>query len=252
MRSFLHTFSVFVFLLVPVPAFAQDAQTGGALDAAPAAQTEPGTPTSSSDQNAGSASGGFMGFGEKKLQRVRGVPLPTQRSSRPLFAAAQTGSVRDINPSYPIRRSKPNVGEMSTDFPARMIYLNGRNISSVREQQLEGVTVRIDSNGNLHISAPQYEVQESTHYRPLLPRDVPRVSKPEPQNDEPLLSRGGRFSKSPAGGEGANLTTPGAVPPVEVDEESEAPVQAPAQAPASPQKPASPATDQAASGAQKL
>ena len=189
-----------------------------------------------------------MGFGEKKLQRMKSVPLPTARSSRPLFASAQTAGVREVNPSFPMRRSKPNVGELSTDFPARMIYLNGRNISSVREQQLEGVNVRIDANGNLHISAPHYEVQESTHYRPLLPRDVPRVSKPAPQNDEPLLSRGERFSKSPAGGEGSNLTSPGAVPPVEVDEDAESGTAAPA----APAKSASPSTNSTGADAQKL
>jgi len=248
MRSSLHTLSAVFLSLISGTALAQDAQTGAAQDTPPAVQADPAAAGSSGEQSVGSASGGFMGFGEKKLQRMKGVPLPTQRSSRPLLASAQTAGVREFNPSYPVRRSKPNVGELSTDFPARMIYLNGRNISAVREQQLEGVNVRIDANGNLHISAPQYEVQESTHYRPLLPRDVPRVSKPVPQNDEPLLSSGGRFSKSPAGGEGSNLTAPGAVPPVEVDEENDAS----SQAPAAPQKSAAPATDKAPDNSQKL
>lgn len=231
MSSTLHTLTIVVSLM-SVSAMAQDLQSDATQDAM---QTAPSESASAGGESVGADQGGFMGFGQKKMQRVKALPLPSSRSSRPLIASAQTAGMRDVNPSFPMKRSKPALGELSTDFPARMVYLNGRNISTVREQQLDGVSVRIDAHGNLHISAPHYEVQDSTHYRPLLPRDIPRVSKPAPQVDEPLLSRG-RFSKSPAGGEGSNLSAPNAVPPVEADEEGEGSDQSSVSAP----KPAMP------------
>lgn len=214
MRIDLRALSVMIFSLISFVAKAQDAQQGWGQDSAPAEQAEPGARASETTEDTNSKQGGFLGMGgQKPLQRVRGIPLPKTRSPRPLFASAQPGVVRDVSPSFAARRTKPTIGDLSTDFPARMIYLNGKNVSSVREQKLEGVTVRIDSNGNVHISAPQYEVQESTHYRPLLPHDVPRVSKPVPEADETLLS--GRYSKPTVKSNESNLAMPGSVPPIE-------------------------------------
>jgi hypothetical protein len=168
---------------------------------------------SDSTETINTGRGGFLGLGgQKPLQRVKGIPLP----SRPQRYAANTAVGQgnapfDSAPMATSRRSKTISGDLTTDFPARMIYLNGRNISSVRDQQLEGVNVRIDAHGNVYISAPHYEVQESTHYRPLLPNEVPRVSKPSVSNEAPLLP--GRYSKS------APQQRP-AVPPVESDDSS--------------------------------
>lgn len=246
MLSILRVLSFFVVSLVSAAAFAQDSQSGVGQDVSKDSQTESGTERASGEQTVGISGGGFMGLGEKKLQLTKSIPLPTRNSSRPLFASAQSVGAREISPAYPTRRSKPNVGELSTDFPARMVYLNGKNISSVREQLLEGVRVRIDSNGNLHISAPHYEVQEFTHYRPLLPRDVPRLSKPAPQNDEALFERDKLYTKSPAGKDSSSMAEPGVVPPVDSGVD--------AQAPASevPQKPGTSPTDKAAVEGQKL
>jgi|GEM_PF-667628 len=194
---------------------AQDAQSGLGNDASSADRQ---AQANESTEGLNTNRGGFFGIGgQKSLQRVGGIPLPTSRSARGGFAAAQPANPRELTPTFAARRSKPMIGELTTDFPARMIYLNGRNISSVREQELEGVNVRIDSNGNVHISAPHYEVQESSHYRPLLPHEVPKVGKPSLQTDRPLFSGGNsKMQRLP--------NSVGAVPPVESDEAAQAPV----------------------------
>ena len=42
--------------------------------------------------------------------------------------------------------------------PAGSLYLNGVRIDGVRDQVFEDATVRIDSEGNVHIDAPKYQV----------------------------------------------------------------------------------------------
>jgi hypothetical protein len=172
--------------------------TAAAQDFQPASADGQERAAASSDStemmNAGR--GGLFGIGgQKPLQRVKGIPLPNRNQRFAAnTAAGPVNSSYDSVPFTAMRRSKPSAGELTTDFPARMIYLNGKNISSVREQQLEGVSVRIDASGNVHISAPHYEVQESSQYRPLLPNEVPRVSKPSASNEPPLFQ--GRYSKA--------------------------------------------------------
>jgi len=43
---------------------------------------------------------------------------------------------------------------------ARSVFLNGANIDSVRNQTLKKVDLFIDSEGNVHIEAPEYKVME--------------------------------------------------------------------------------------------
>lgn len=206
-------------VLLPEAIFAQEMQMGSTSDESPRSAQQ-----SDSTESLNNGRGGFLGIGgQKPMNRVNGIPLPT-RGTRMAANSPGSGYQPAGGDSYPIpvgRRSKAPVGDLTTDFPARMIYLNGKNISSVRDQQLEGVSVRIDANGNLHISAPHYEVQESMHYRPLLPNDIPKVGKPRVGNDAPLLQ--GRYSKpSPSK---ANDTVSGAVPPIEA-EDADSPAEA--------------------------
>lgn len=212
-----HIFSVIAAfgVLLPEAISAQDTQMGSTAEESPR-----GAQQSDSTESLNKGRGGFLGIGgQRPMNRVNGIPLPT-RGNR-MAANSQGGGYQPAGgDSYPIaggRRSKAPVGDLTTDFPARMIYLNGKNISSVRDQQLDGVSVRIDANGNVHISAPQYEVQESMHYRPLLPNDIPKVGKPRVDRDAPLLQ--GRYSK-PASK--ASDSVSGAVPPIEA-EDSESP-----------------------------
>ena len=59
----------------------------------------------------------------------------------------------------------------------RQIYLNGVNISGSRGQNLYKVNVYIDPHGHIRISAPQYSVEEQESYHPLLPNEIPQLSK---------------------------------------------------------------------------
>lgn len=70
----------------------------------------------------------------------------------------------------------PNSYE-TTRMPARLIYLNGKNVSSLKNQELENVYVKIDEYGNVHMTAPQYEVATDSSYHPLLPSELPRFPK---------------------------------------------------------------------------
>jgi len=158
--------------------------------------------------------GGFFGIGaQKPLKRVRGIGLPEQQAKMGVSAVQQAqAQVSQANLMQARRFTKPEVGAPTTDFPARVIYLNGRNISSVREQQLEGVNVSIDSHGNIHINAPHYEVQESTHYRPLFGKDLPKFSKPGP----PRANLGSPMSAPEAASVPSQPDIP--VPPISVEE----------------------------------
>lgn len=49
----------------------------------------------------------------------------------------------------------------------RSVYLNGKDISSARDQDLHNVEVRIDGTGNIFLDAPHYEVSEEARYTPL-------------------------------------------------------------------------------------
>ena len=50
---------------------------------------------------------------------------------------------------------------------ARSIFLNGKDISSARSQDLKGVAIHIDENGDLFVTAPNYQVNEEDTYIPL-------------------------------------------------------------------------------------
>ncbi|MFZ9519676.1 MAG: hypothetical protein ACO3A4_04285 [Silvanigrellaceae bacterium] len=212
LKSFGHTILVVTTLLMST-ARAQDMQSGSTNDGG-----DRNAQATDSTESLNSGRGGFLGFGgQKPLQRVTSMPLPNRQGR--MSAAGLPGqpvASREAMSSFPVRRAKPIVGELTTDFPARMIYLNGKNISSVREQQLDGVNVRIDSNGNVHILAPQYEVQESSHYRPLLNSEVPKVGKPKVENDAPLFP--GKYTKSASEERNPKSSQGASVPPIQNDE----------------------------------
>jgi hypothetical protein len=125
-----------------------------------------------------------------KLKRVRAVPLPGQGKLR----TEKTGQVRTEEDSSEAedlfargRNTNGNANSLisgnvkkpfnTTRFPPRFVYLNGKNISALKDEVLENVTVRIDSQGNINISAPHYEVQEQTSFHPLLPSELPKFPK---------------------------------------------------------------------------
>lgn len=217
----------FLFFVLPLTLsktiYAQDLQNNTAIESPEKLNTSAET-----TENLNSGRGGFLGLGgQKPLQKVGGIPLPNRQARLPTNPlAGQPISFRENLAGIPIRRSKPMMGELTTDFPARFIYLNGKNISNVREQRLDGVNVQIDAQGNIHISAPHYDVQESTHYRPLLPHEVPRINKPSSSDSEAALmpsrqSKASRPSSLDTSDSASNKQT---VPPVgtadtEIDDE---------------------------------
>ncbi|MEN9825967.1 MAG: hypothetical protein RI953_1712 [Pseudomonadota bacterium] len=213
LKPFFHTILLATSLMA-MAAKGQEMQSGSTGDGG-----ERAAQPSDSTESLNSGRGGFLGFGgQKPLQRVSSMPLPNRqgRASAASGFPGQPVAARDSVPSFPVRRAKPMVGDLTTDFPARMIYLNGKNISSVREQQLDGVNVRIDSNGNVHILAPQYEVQESSHYRPLMSHEVPKVGKPKVENDAPLFP--GKYTKAGGDERTSKGAQSGAVPPIQSED----------------------------------
>lgn len=105
------------------------------------------------------------------VERVGSVPLPVpQYTSLPL----NQNNLRA--PRENISFNKKNSFE-STYIPNHIIYLNGENISSVRNQDLENVNIQIDKNGNIYIDAPQYQVSVEQSYHPLLPKELPKFKK---------------------------------------------------------------------------
>jgi hypothetical protein len=69
---------------------------------------------------------------------------------------------------------------------ARVIYLNGVDISSAKNQSLEQVNVRIDSRGQIYIEAPQYEVQQESTFVPLSRQTPPHANLPVHRPPGPL------------------------------------------------------------------
>lgn len=114
------------------------------------------------------------------VERMGAVPLPIPAyGNMPVSQNMQsTGSLN----SAQMRKGSFE----STYMPGRVIYLNGENIGSIRNQELENVNVRIDQNGNLYIEAPQYEVASEQSYHPLLPKELPQFKKENIYEQMPL------------------------------------------------------------------
>lgn len=69
----------------------------------------------------------------------------------------------------------------------RNIFLNGKDVSSATGKKLEGVNISIAENGDVYISAPQYQVLEEVSYTPLGqgPKDTKAVAMPESRSRIP-------------------------------------------------------------------
>lgn len=50
---------------------------------------------------------------------------------------------------------------------ARGLYLNGKDISGARDENLESVRVKIDSKGDIWISGERYRVETQEHFVPV-------------------------------------------------------------------------------------
>lgn len=56
---------------------------------------------------------------------------------------------------------------------ARSIFLNGKDISSAKGEKLDNVSVFVSENGDVFITAPQYQVHEEKTFVPLSSRSNP-------------------------------------------------------------------------------
>ena len=121
------------------------------------------------------------------VERVGAVPLPTEN-----FGVFPIPQINEIKETIRMGSGKKSKFE-STNMPGRTLYMNGDNISSIRNQVLENVNVKIDQYGNIYIEAPQYEVASEQSYHPLLPKELPRFKKENVFEQMPIPQ--GTYSK---------------------------------------------------------
>lgn len=142
-------------------------------------------------------------FEGKSIKRVGSAPLPIttqnlEAMTAPTFTLPSKGT--NIIPS-PQGGNLKKLPYESTYMSGRIIFLNGNNISSVREQELENVSVFIDSKGHIHITAPHYEVGVEQSYHPMLPSELPKLPK---SNLKQIQTPKGTYSKET----GKKVTSP--------------------------------------------
>jgi hypothetical protein len=81
---------------------------------------------------------------------------------------------------------------------AGTIYVNGVDVTGLRGQSFDNVTITFDSNGDVHISAPQYEIEvvdptAATVPPPTTSPTPPPAAIPEPAPPEPSGVAEGRW-----------------------------------------------------------
>jgi hypothetical protein len=105
------------------------------------------------------------------VERVGAIPLPSDNFAQmPVSQIAQSQGNLEFKDNRKLNYN-------STYLTGRSIYLNGENISSIRDQELDNVNLKIDNNGNIFIEAQQYEVGTEQSYHPLLPKELPKFQK---------------------------------------------------------------------------
>lgn len=111
-------------------------------------------------------------------------------------------------------------GKMPTTTPNRSIFLNGVDISSSRNHDLRNVHIKITENGDIFISAPQYQVTEEETFMPLSSYTTksapPEHKSPQAQKETgaPVIARSGErapadpVKSSPARADSQSIPTP--------------------------------------------
>lgn len=114
------------------------------------------------------------------VQRVGSVPIPITNQSLELMNAPSVTLQRPQGVAVqPVPMSPRKLPYESTLMSGRIIYLNGVNINSIKNQDLENVNVRIDGSGNIYIDAPHYDISVEQSYHPLMPGELPKFQKTE-------------------------------------------------------------------------
>lgn len=117
-----------------------------------------------------------------------------QAPQSPTMRHVMTPDGRSIQVGQGMAPQRQQPSYETTRFPTRLVYLNGQNITATKNQTLENVSVRIDEMGNIHLTAPHYEIATDSSYHPLLPSELPRFPKDQIRIDG--LPQG-VFSKDP-------------------------------------------------------
>ena len=99
--------------------------------------------------------------------------ISSMSTAQQKFASKADGRTEPKTESRLEYKSKGVAG--CQQFPARFVYLNGKNIGTVRNQQLENVKVFVDESGNVNITAAHYDVQQDSSYHPLFASEVPAL-----------------------------------------------------------------------------
>ena len=163
------------------------------------------------------------------VQRVGSAPIPIPIQNIELMASPSITIQRPQGIAVqPIPMAPKKLPYDTTYMTGRVIYLNGVNISSVKNQELENVNIHIDNNGNVYIDAPHYEIGVEQSYHPLMPSELPKFPKTE-FRESPVPK--GVYSK-----ETGKMTSNGSMPVLPKDFAPEVPVkdQAPFQSKATP------------------
>ncbi|APJ04720.1 hypothetical protein [Silvanigrella aquatica] len=114
------------------------------------------------------------------VQRVGSAPIPIPIQNIDLMAAPNVTLQRPVGIAVqPVPMVPKKMPYDTTFMSGRVIYLNGVNISSVKNQELENVNLHIDNNGNIYIDAPHYEIGVEQSYHPLMPSELPKFPKME-------------------------------------------------------------------------
>ncbi len=145
---------------------------------------------------------------------VAGIGAAGEATKETAADVAKAAAAQRELSSFPVR--------MPSTIPNRSIYLNGVDISSARNQDLRNVQVKVGDNGDIYISAPQYQVTEEETFMPL-------------------SSYSGR-SGTPTHRPPQELNGPNSPKTAKVVPEAEAALPAASAAPATPAVPAAPAS----------
>lgn len=123
----------------------------------------------------------------------------------------------------PNNQGSPGSATMPVTTPNRSVYLNGVDISSSRNEDLRNVHIKISENGDLFISAPQYQVTEEETFMPLSSYTT-KSMPPEHKPPQPM-----RGPDQPSSGKINDSVTPQVSNPTKPDSEKTASRSAPAQ-----------------------
>lgn len=123
------------------------------------------------------------------VQRIGSAPIPITPQSLDLMNSSSVTLQRPQGIAVqPVPMSPRKLPYESTFMTGRIIYLNGVNINSIKNQELENVNLKIDGSGNIYIDAPHYDISVEQSYHPLMPGELPKFQKTEYM--DPSLPKG--------------------------------------------------------------